>query len=759
VETPERVETMPPETLAVRLLFVSEQTGGPVAGLEVRLESGDREGGAVLGRLQTDRAGYASFKVAAPKAGERLRVAWGDGRAEPLVLETHALASLAHATTVAVDGLAVDLPRPGTGLPAVMAPDALDAELSPGSIGMVPQILPGAGLCAQIMPTTLSVRRFRAFQILADICHTQHLHCDKELEIAHGRMLEYEVVWHPLGTSLGDLLNSIPLAPCEQANVAVLDWMRREAAARGESTQESQQQTQSMQHDRLVHETMGTLAHQSSTAFGAALATGVDLEGSLFGFKAGIHIGTTFGFSSTSSTSDISASTTSSLSEQITQSATLVANRRSTVVFQANAEEHRTYQTRTIRNNNHCHTVTFLYYQVNQAYRVVTYFRGERPILLVRYPNAAWDAERAFCNASVLKPALLDPSLAHCFDELADALYCCDHADVPKGASATALQVTARVLANHNARDVRLVLQTTSGNAAADPVQTGGWIEGGVYSQTVALNPPVDPASVSHLAAFVTPGGVGTGSIDAASVDVKLLVAGHPDPIPLLSGGQTQLQTGWTAAAAAKMPGEGSGCADASCCVRQLVAHLNCHRRYYNSVAWMNEDPNDRIMRWGCCAGDGAVPLLFTIAGPPLAVYGDFVAFAQGPVQPGPFIAPTSTMVTLPTPGVYSEGVLGRCGTCETVDPNTFWDWKDSPCTDNAPAIGDPPDPQTGTGAGSLKPDGIANLISFATPPAAPGSVLSEVVKALIAKSDTGSEGARALLLAMLDAAKASIGK
>ena len=84
------------------------------------------------------------------------------------------------------------------GLPAVMLPDAVDLALSPGSIGMVPRLLPGAGLCGQLMPTTLAVRRFGAFQIVPEnICRPQTWSCREQVQVVWGRMLEYEITWNP----------------------------------------------------------------------------------------------------------------------------------------------------------------------------------------------------------------------------------------------------------------------------------------------------------------------------------------------------------------------------------------------------------------------------------------------------------------------------------------------------------------------------------------------------------------------------------
>ena len=45
--------------------------------------------------------------------------------------------------------------------------------------------------------------------------------------VAHGHILEYREVWRADGYSLGDLLSSLPLAPGQRRQVAVVDWDRR----------------------------------------------------------------------------------------------------------------------------------------------------------------------------------------------------------------------------------------------------------------------------------------------------------------------------------------------------------------------------------------------------------------------------------------------------------------------------------------------------------------------------------------------------
>ncbi len=359
---------------ALRLFLIDEKTGEPVAGVVVSISAespGDAASGRqnrLLAKFETDRSGFLSFKFDPSITGSssRLTVTYGVARGETKSFAIADLLANDDVQTIQVDAAALSSGTAKTGLPSVLSPDVQDLLLSPGSIGLLPQLARGRGLCEQLMPTTLSVRRFRAFQILADICNPEVVGCSAQVQIVKGKMHEYEIAWHPAGTSLGDLLNTITLAPCEQVNIVIADWMRREAASRTEATDVQQQSLEQTDDDRLIVETMQSSVKNRS--FGVAAAQLSKATGSipLDGWKLDITSVFGGGAALSSGTHNITANTTNSLSEHISQTASFVASQRSSVVFQSTASEHQTYQTRTIGNPNPCHALTMVYYQVNR---------------------------------------------------------------------------------------------------------------------------------------------------------------------------------------------------------------------------------------------------------------------------------------------------------------------------------------------------------------------------------------------------------
>ncbi|HEV3048953.1 MAG TPA: hypothetical protein VGX50_01510 [Longimicrobium sp.] len=687
-----------------------------------------------------------------------------------------------HAHTLRLD--AADRARTRhLGLPAVQSPDAVDFALSPGSIGMTPQLLPTGGLCGQLMPTTLAVRRFTAFQVVANICEPETWSCPEALQIIRGKMLEYEITWNPAGAALGDLLNTITLAPCEQVNIAVADWMRRETASQQQATDVQQQARQEMAHDRLITETMQSSAGNKGRAWSVGGSIGglvkgipltkaakggptLDLTGALGGGIAG-----------TSSSSQIAIETTNKLSDRINWASSYVASQRSTVVFQSVASEHQTYQTRTVCNHNHCRTLTLMYYQVNRNYEVVTDYRGERDVFLVRYENAEFDAERAYCHAEILKDALLDPALLPCFDELADALFCCGvkPAEPPPKSSDKEMMIDSLDFAikikqmQNTFAWMRIELYTAANPFVAlrvtTPVNIANWLSGAVLNLHLTLNAPVDAKQVSWMVVYLYHSGP---PITAIMEKLEVVGKGPNHPGVILHSAQTDTTIigSWRTWVEAKLPEEpapvpgGNDCVEKSCCIRKLLGHLNCHRRYYNSLIWLNEDANERVARWSCCYqhGVGALDLMGQIVNDPLTIYGDYIVFpVAGALYNDGSVLPVSRLVTLPTPGVYAEGILGQCDTCEVVDPDRRWDWKDSPCPDCAAELGSAPTPKDGVSLSDLKPDGITNQVTFTSVPESPQGSIKDFITTLLTHADKGSTEAKSLLDKLLDTVKASI--
>jgi len=248
------------------------------------------------------------------------------------------------------------------------------------------------------------------------------------------------------------------------------------------------------------------------------------------------------------------------MTESLQQSASAVAQQNSCIVMEASVEERKVLTTRTITNHNHCHALTMMYYEVMRNYTVSTRPRGWRQVLMVECPNIPFTLSVLMCHAHLLRQALLDPSLLHCFDEISEAACCMGN-------------------------------QTQTGSVC----------------------------------------------------DPKVC----------------------------------NGC----CCVQLLLDHLNCHLEYYWTYISAAVDASTRIA-WMINSTYMGQPLLSVIDPTPVGVYGNFLVYPllSSPLTPVTGIPTTVQRVSLPTKGVFAEGLLGKCNTCEPKNDDVFWDFQTSPC-------------------------------------------------------------------------------
>lgn len=140
---------------------------------------------------------------------------------------------------------------------------------------------------------------------------------------------EFKQAWKADGYSLGDLLYSLPLAPCQEKQIAIIDWDRSERAARTESQDVSKAMQADISHDRDISEII-----------------------------------------SSSFREDISASSLSRLQDNVSQSASSLRTQRNTVIQTVGQNENMTVQTEVVRNNNHCHALTVEYFEVLKHYAI-----------------------------------------------------------------------------------------------------------------------------------------------------------------------------------------------------------------------------------------------------------------------------------------------------------------------------------------------------------------------------------------------------
>ncbi len=194
--------------------------------------------------------------------------------------------------------------------------------------------------------------------------------------IAHGHILHFKQEWVADGYSMGNLLYSLPLAPGQKKQIAIVDWERRESAARTEAIVETEQLDAAISRDRDINEVVrGTVSesvsggsHSSTGSFGGGLgiAGGIFGGAGFLGGLLGIGGGTSSASSSAfqNSSRNTAASALNQLRDRTIQSASSVRSQRSTVVQTMRQGERVTATTETLANYNHCHAITMQYFEV-----------------------------------------------------------------------------------------------------------------------------------------------------------------------------------------------------------------------------------------------------------------------------------------------------------------------------------------------------------------------------------------------------------
>ncbi len=240
--------------------------------------------------------------------------------------------------------------------------------------------------------------------------------------------------WVSAGSSLGEIIHSLALAPGESRNIAQLDWFKRQQSARSESTDVTEQLSNEFFQNRAVNEVVQATAqeHQygsteidattKTTGFG--LTTGAGAGGGTAqasGASAGadltaligipLNVGATSGQGSnaagagslgaslvhsntkvqgtlqseTSGTREATGQLQQNISDATVQNASNVRSLMSTVVVEDDQSGSQSSQTRNVTNYNHMHALTVQYYEVLHRYQVKTFTESLSPVLYVPF--------------------------------------------------------------------------------------------------------------------------------------------------------------------------------------------------------------------------------------------------------------------------------------------------------------------------------------------------------------------------------------
>jgi hypothetical protein len=234
--------------------------------------------------------------------------------------------------------------------------------------------------------------------------------------VSHGRVLTIKQIWRSDGYSLGDLLYSLPLAPLQKKNVAVIDWGRRSDFSMDSAQSDIESLNNLVSRDRDISEITNSLYNESlrgrsdSGGNSSSAGGGISLLGFGFGGASG---GSSSAWSSSSqdSTRSLAGNFLNSLRDQTTQAANALRAQRVTTVQQISQSESANAMSETVANRNACHAVTIEYFEVLRNLRVDYELAGVRECLNIPMPLSRFDPQKAARWCDSLRPYLPSPSM------------------------------------------------------------------------------------------------------------------------------------------------------------------------------------------------------------------------------------------------------------------------------------------------------------------------------------------------------------
>lgn len=316
-------------------------------------------------------------------------------------------------------------------LPSVQSPDACDHEASPFSFVSQAGLKLGSDGCETLLPSTLPVQEFHFYKVILrrepsevsgdakirEVNLTEPIRSSDPV-IKFGEVLDYRQSWHSLGHSLGEIKYSLPLAPGESTQLAVIEWSRLDTASRADDVRATEFLDHDTRRDRSIEETVDAALRENQD--GWSMMGGISAAATIPVPPAVVSINAAFGgsVSHTSGKRKVEADSLQNLHDRVRQTSAYVRGLKSTVIVQASQSEKNTLYTRRVANHNHCHALTIQYYEVLRHYRLSTVFAGRRRAVLIPFSLFRFTADIALRFQTVLEQVLLDASLAGCFDAL-----------------------------------------------------------------------------------------------------------------------------------------------------------------------------------------------------------------------------------------------------------------------------------------------------------------------------------------------------
>jgi hypothetical protein len=337
--------------------------------------------------------------------------------------------------------------------PSIQSPDVWDYKASPYSFVTPSALKLDNDGCEILLPSSLPIQRYRFHKVIVHEDNNDRKVATKfqvqvikpldalATDIKFGEVLEYRQDWFSLGHSLGEIKYSLPLAPGESTQLAVIEWSRNDVASRTDNIRATEFLDHDSRRERAIEDTVEAALREEqggNSHMGSTSGTGGGTWGVPGIWGAGVTGNHAFGggISYSYGNRNVEGESLQDLHDRVRQTSSFIRSLNSTVIVQASQTEKSTLQTRRVANHNHCHALTIQYYEVLRHYLMQTTFSGRRKAVLIPFALFKFDWEIALRFRTVLEQTLLDPSLGDCFEalirlNLASSVYDAPKPDVP----------------------------------------------------------------------------------------------------------------------------------------------------------------------------------------------------------------------------------------------------------------------------------------------------------------------------------------
>lgn len=558
---------------------------------------------------------------------------------------------------------------------------------------------------------------------------------DKPIEqtgLRWGLLERYRQTWTHLGHSLGEIVYSLALAPGESTQLAVIEWSREDLGLRDDAIKSSE----GLEHDQrtnrdIVETTKAALREdQGGGSFQAGAAASIPIK------QVQLNVGIGGGVTHSWGQRNLSGEGKQNLHQRVMQQSQLQRQQNSTVIVQGRAREDNRLAVRAVANHNHCHALTIQYFEVLRHLALTTRFVEHERAVLVPHAVLDFDKEKVERWRHLLKPAALDAAVADGFAALERSV---TGRPAPKGVTPLApgkgtdnplgaigkfkiktlrITITSSPTQSHQVKDSSASIDL-DWEGAPPGTQTLKVHQKGMPTAALAfpLEPPqqgldadladarLDVSSTAlktfrlslsnhsrtEWAAWAVKGIKIEGFGDAGLPGLHTLFDKAESVILEAAPGSTVSREFAFGAVPTKTSPEvqpDTELIDDKVAIAKLIEHIKNNAVHYSRAVWLGLNDGARRMLIEHKFGSSVAG---SIDGPPLAISGNHVAFRWSGEMPPWFkamiesedfrsvpLSPETSIVLLPTRGLFAEAMLGHCNACEKRDVTRMWDWTEA---------------------------------------------------------------------------------